>query len=85
MLLGLISSILIILSKSLVPAFYYFFCQMVIDIDFQSLLMDGMLSFMLFAGAMHVNIQDLAKEKMAVLLFASLGVLISTAIVGIAI
>jgi CPA1 family monovalent cation:H+ antiporter len=85
MLLGLISSILIILSKSLVPAFYYFFCQMVIDIDFQSLLMDGMLSFMLFAGAMHVNIQDLAKEKMAVLLFASLRVLISTVIVGIAI
>ena len=82
MLLGLVTSILIILSKSIVPDFYFFFCQMVVNVDFQALLMDGMLSFMLFAGAMHVNIQDLAKEKIAVLLFASLGVLISTAIVG---
>jgi CPA1 family monovalent cation:H+ antiporter len=44
--------------------------------------MDGMLSFLLFAGAVHVNIHALAKEKKSVLLFASLGVLISTALVG---
>ncbi|MBL4708556.1 MAG: sodium:proton antiporter [Flavobacteriales bacterium] len=82
MMLGLLTSMLIILSKNIAPDLYEFFCKMVINIDFKTLLMDGMLSFMLFAGAMHVNIQDLAKEKMAILLFASLGVLISTAIVG---
>lgn len=82
MIMGLVSATLIILSKSFAPGFYEFFCGLVIDANFQTLLMDGMLSFMLFAGAMHVNLKDLAKEKWAILLFASLGVLISTGIVG---
>lgn len=83
MIMGLISALLIVISKGLIPNFYKFFCGIVVHVDFQSLLMDGMLSFMLFAGAMHVNLKDLAKEKLPVFLFASLGVLISTGIVGV--
>jgi CPA1 family monovalent cation:H+ antiporter len=82
MLLGVLFAILIILSKGVLPDFYNFFCGLVIDADFKSLLMDGMLSFLLFAGAIHVDINALAKEKMSVLLFASIGVLISTGLVG---
>lgn len=82
MILGLLFASIIIFSKSYFPDFYAFFCGLIIDADFKTLLLDVMLSFMLFAGAMHVNIQDLAKEKIPVILFASLGVLISTAIVG---
>ena len=82
MLLGIFFTILVILSKSAVPEFHQFFCNLILDANFKSLLMDGMLSFLLFAGAIHVNIHALAKEKISVLLFSSLGVLISTGIVG---
>ncbi len=82
MLMALVLVILITLTKGIFPEFYDYFCEMVINSDFKTLLMDGILSFLLFAGALHVNIDDLAKERKSVLLFATLGVLISTAIVG---
>ncbi len=82
MIMSIVTIILITLSKGLFPGFYKFFCDIVISADFRSLLLDGILSFLLFAGALHVNIDDLAREKWSVLLFATLGVLISTFIVG---
>ena len=57
-------------------------CEVVHVIDFRLLLMDIMLSFLLFAGALHVNAKALKAERMSVLLFATLGVLISTFVVG---
>lgn len=57
-------------------------CEVVHVIDFRLLLMDVMLSFLLFAGALHVNARSLKKERVSVLLFATMGVLVSTFIVG---
>ncbi len=51
-------------------------------IDFDYAVMQGMLSFLLFAGALHVNINDLAKEKLTITLLATLGVVLSTFIFG---
>ncbi len=51
-------------------------------IDFNLTLMQGMLSFLLFAGALHVNLEDLAKQKWVILSLATIGVLLSTIIVG---
>ncbi len=82
MLMSLVTVILITLSKSLFPEFYIFFCDIVTNTDFKTLLLDGILSFLLFAGAIHVNLGELLKEKWAIILFATLGVLISTFIVG---
>lgn len=82
MLMSLATIIIITISKSIIPEFYQFFCDIVTNSDFRSLLLDGILSFLLFAGALHVNIDELAKEKWPILLFATLGVLISTFIVG---
>ena len=56
--------------------------RMVRGIDFYETLMDGMLSFLLFAGALHVNLNDLAKQKWIIALLASVGVLTSTFLVG---
>jgi CPA1 family monovalent cation:H+ antiporter len=56
--------------------------QIVASIDFNEVLMEGMLCFLLFAGALHVNLNDLANQKFVILLMATLGVLISTFIVG---
>lgn len=82
MLMSLATIIVITLSKGIFPEFYIFFCDIVTDSDFKTLLFDGILSFLLFAGALHVNIEDLEKEKWSILLFATLSVLISTFIVG---
>jgi len=51
-------------------------------IDFHETLMQGMLSFLLFAGALHVNLSDLRKQKWIIALLATLGVVISTFLVG---
>ena len=51
-------------------------------IDFHEALMHGMLSFLLFAGALHVDISDLASRKSAIGVMATVGVLMSTFIVG---
>ena len=56
--------------------------RMVRGIDFYETLMDGMLSFLLFAGALHVNLDDLSKQKWIILLLATVGVLTSTFLVG---
>ncbi len=53
-----------------------------VEIDFHEALMKGMLSFLLFAGALHVNLADLLERKWAIGLLATLGVLISTFMVG---
>ncbi len=82
MLMSLATILIITISKSIIPEFYMFFCDIVTNSDFKTLLLDGILSFLLFAGALHVNIEDLSKEKWSIVLFATLGVLISTFLVG---
>ncbi len=82
MILALAVAVLITLSKPILPGFYEFTCSVIIAADFKTLLLDVMLSLLLFAGAIHVNIADLKKEKWSILLFATLGVIISTLIVG---
>jgi len=51
-------------------------------VDFANTLMNGMLAFLLFAGAVHVNFTELAERKWAIGLMATLGVLVSTFITG---
>lgn len=53
------------------------------SIDFDKTLMHGMLSFLLFAGALHIHLDDLLDKKWIVASLASFGVILSTAIVGI--
>lgn len=56
---------------------------MIGSIDFSDALMNGMLSFLLFAGALHVNLDDLASRKWTIGLLATVGLLMTTAIVGV--
>lgn len=82
LLLSLVLVIIVTISEYVVPSFYKFFCDIIVNADFKTLLLDGILSFMLFAGALHVDLSALAEQKKSILLFATMGVLISTAIVG---
>ena len=51
-------------------------------LDFEETLMNGMLSFLLFAGALHVNLDRLKEQLLPVSLLATVGVLISTFFIG---
>ncbi len=52
------------------------------SIDFHETLMHGMLSFLLFAGALHVNINDLNQQKSVIGILATFGIITSTFIIG---
>ena len=54
------------------------------SVDFGQTLLQGMLSFLLFAGALHINLNDLAKQKWVITILAVVGVLISTFVFGTA-
>ncbi|MGE4562103.1 MAG: sodium:proton antiporter [Rhodospirillales bacterium] len=53
------------------------------QIDFNETLMHGMLSFMLFAGALHADFSALKTHRLTIGVMASLGTLISTFVVGV--
>ncbi|MGD8390976.1 MAG: cation:proton antiporter, partial [Desulfobacterales bacterium] len=54
------------------------------SIDFDETLLHGMLSFLLFAAALHVNLVDLSQQKYIISTLATLGVVGSTFIIGLA-
>ena len=54
----------------------------VLDLEFSTALLEGMLGLLLFAGALHVKLGDLRQQAWVVILMATIGVGISTAIVG---
>ena len=56
--------------------------RLLASIDFDETLLHGMLSFLLFAGALHVNLGDLAKQKWLIGTLATFGVVGSTFIIG---
>jgi len=56
--------------------------RLVTDIHFSETLLEGMLGLLLFAGALHVKLGDLRDEWLPVVLMATLGVGLSTAVVG---
>lgn len=73
LLISVFDSTLLELEKSIISS-----------IDFKTVLLDEMLSFLLFAGALHTNFEQLKIQRWPILLFSTLGVLTSTFLVGIA-
>lgn len=53
------------------------------QIDFEKALMEGMLCFLLFAGALHLNLERLLKRVKIISILATVGVVVSTGLVGI--
>jgi CPA1 family monovalent cation:H+ antiporter len=56
--------------------------RIVSHIDFNKTLLHGMLSFLLFAGALHIKFSDLTRQKYVITLLSTVGVVVSTFIVG---
>lgn len=82
MALALMSSLLFVVAGKFFPGRFDKVVTVVASIDFQKLLMEFMLSFLLFAGAVHMNAKDLKKERVPVIALSTVGTLISTILVG---
>jgi len=82
MLIALLFSLLLIVIALFVPESKQWAVNLLTQIDFNKTLLHGMLSFLLFAGALHVNINDLRQQYRIILSLATAGVIISTFIVG---
>lgn len=83
MVLSLGFSVVLISGNALHPAWFGLVRRTVTEIDFGRVVFDVMLSFLLFAGAFHTDATKLRVERRSVMLFALVGVLLSTVLVGV--
>lgn len=82
MVLAIALSLSVMLLGIVWPDFLSMVTTLTQQFDFSILLIDVMLPFLLFAGAISVNVHELLKDKVTVLFLASFGVVFSTFIVG---
>ena len=64
------------------PSFLEAATSLTKEFDFSDLLVNVMLPFLLFAGAISVNVHELLKDRLTILFLASFGVIFSTFTVG---
>lgn len=82
MVLSLITSVLLLIFSKQVPWLSAKATQLIRAIDFEIVLMQIMLSFLLFAGAIHIDYKKLKKQLLPIMIMAIIGTLISTFLVG---
>ena len=82
MLVALIASLSLVLIGPYAGGFREQAAAMVSRIDFDQMVLHGMLAFLLFAGSIHVKFDDLGREWLPIFLLAVFGTLVSTFIVG---
>ncbi|MDC2996558.1 sodium:proton antiporter [Flavobacteriaceae bacterium] len=82
MVLAIVLSAVVLFAGLIEPDLLKFATSLTEEFDFSVLLIDVMLPFLLFAGAISVNVHELLKDKLTILLLASFGVVFSTFVVG---
>ena len=83
MVLALGFSLLLLLARSLGLSLGANLARMISAVDFREVLLNFLLSFLLFAGAIHIDGKKLAKEKLPVTVLALFGTLIAAVLVGV--
>ncbi|MDG1090675.1 MAG: sodium:proton antiporter [Flavobacteriaceae bacterium] len=82
MVLAIILSIFVLITGLIFPSFLETMTSLTQRFDFSTLLINVMLPFLLFAGAITINLSELLKDKVTILFLASYGVVFSTFAVG---
>jgi CPA1 family monovalent cation:H+ antiporter len=82
MLIALLFSLGLIFLGKFFPGLRAWATELLTSVDFDKTLLHGMLAFLLFAGALHININDLTSQYRIIAGLATFGVLTSTFIVG---
>ncbi len=78
MLLSLLGSFALILAGQKAPGLHRAAESLVAGIDFPQVVLHGMLGLLLFAGALHLDLTQLAKEKLPVLTLSIVSTILST-------
>lgn len=82
MLISLIASLAVIGIGNISPDFFAHAIQSISAIDFNTVVLKVMLSFLLFAAAIHIDVKKLRREWMPIVTFSTIGILLSTLIVA---
>lgn len=82
MAIALASSVGIVLLGFIVPSIMNGASHIVEEFDFKEVLLNVMLNFLLFAGALSVDLSKLLQERLPIIVLATIGTLMSTFIVG---
>ena len=85
MLIALVVSLALIGTGAFAPTAHKHATELLKQIDFDETLMQGMLCFLLFAGALHINLNELVEHKVVIGTLAIGGVVISMFVFGTAI
>ena len=65
------------------PATTKHFFALIKEFDFNEILMGAMLNFLLFAGALHVNMSDLKEQKVPIIIYSTVSVVLSALIISV--
>ncbi len=82
MLIALVASLIIVVIGSFYPSLFKESAAFTRSLDFATVLMKVMLSFLLFAGSIHINLDHIRTERTTIITFSTVGILISTFIIG---
>lgn len=82
MVIALVSSLILVVLGETGVVEVHRYARLVPSIDFSDLVFHGFLAFLLFAGALHVDLSDLYKVKWTVTVLSTLGTIISTLVIG---
>lgn len=82
MVIAMAVSVILVLFGNVFPKTLFRISSLIAGFDFTELLMGAMLNFLLFAGAVHINLKDLREQRAPVMVFSTLSVVISTFVVG---
>ncbi|MEM8709713.1 MAG: sodium:proton antiporter [Planctomycetota bacterium] len=83
MALALVASAIMVGVGAFQPEVTAYARKILSEVDFSEALLDVMLAFLLFAGALHVKLQDLAGQRWIIGILATVGVVVSTVLVGV--
>ncbi|MEP7173798.1 MAG: sodium:proton antiporter [Aestuariivirga sp.] len=85
--MSVVSSLILVVVDFALPEQHLFdpLTKALEQIDFRAVVMDGMLAFLLFAGALHVDLGQLRSRALQVGVLATFGTVVSTVIVGLAV
>jgi CPA1 family monovalent cation:H+ antiporter len=82
MVIALLVSIGLIATDSMFPRIFLRISTLIASVDLTEILMGAMLNFLLFAGAIHIHLEDLREQRLPVIVFSTVSVAISTFVIG---
>ena len=82
LIIAIVFSTGLLVIRPVFPNLYQALFEVISEVDFGAVLLDVMLGFLLFAGAMHTKLDKLHEQRGPIFAFATVGVLLSTVIIG---